>query len=373
MDTVSGICRHIPEADMLTFAISRKGRTMNAFFSKVLATTITGALLLCLAGCMAADFGPNRDASGQDASKQAQESEASSESESAEEKAEPVYDGIETCGMFRLVLPPETGKLFTFDHAHDNCLTASYNDTPLFEIACYDTFDKPEREWKHRDYSCGFGSDGTDWHEVTLSFFYMASDNENLAHWGDKEATTLALPYLTGITEEEIVNSIELQVASGKKVKEPHWKESYPTLALDDPEQQAEESAQAAERARQKAEKEAAERAAAEAEERARQEAEERERSQHASSRNASAFWGVWIAACKESANAETIASEARNAGFSSAAVYTSTDWENLNPERWYVVSLGQYGSQSDAEAVLSKARKIGYGDAYVKHTGNHK
>ncbi|MDO4533176.1 MAG: SPOR domain-containing protein [Coriobacteriia bacterium] len=349
---------------------------MNAFFSKLLATTITGALLLCLVGCMAADFPPDRNSPEQDASQQSQESEDVSDEESAEEQeaeAEPEYDGIETCEMFRLVLPPETGELLDFEHSHDNCLTASYNDTPVFEIACYDTFDPQEREWKHRDYSCGFGADADGWHEVTLSFFYMASNSEYLAHWGDKEATTLALPYLTGISEDEIVNSIELQVASGDKVKEPRWKESYPTLALDDPEQQAEESAQAAERARQKAEQEAAERAAAEAEERARQEAEERERSQHASSSNASAFWGVWIAACKESANAETIASEARNAGFSSAAVYTSTDWESLNPERWYVVSLGQYGSQSDAEAALSKARKIGYGDAYVKHTGSHK
>ena len=359
---------------MLALAIPQKGRTMNAYFSKVLAAAITGALLVGLGGCMATDFGPDRNSPAQDASQQAQESEATTDEENAKEaETEPAYDGIETCGMFRLVLPPETGELLTFDHANDNCLAASYNDTPVFEIACYDTFDLGEREWKHRDYSCGFGADTDGWHEVTLSFFYMAGDNEHLAHWGDKEATTLALPYLTGISEDEIVNSIELQVASGKNVKEPHWKESYPTLALDDPEQQAEESAQAAERARQKAEKEAAERAAAEAEERARQEAEERERSQHASSSNASSFWGVWVAACKESANAETIASEARNAGFSSAAVYTSTDWENLNPERWYVVSLGQYGSQSDAEAVLSKARKIGYGDAYVKHTGNHK
>lgn len=347
---------------------------MNAFFSKVIATIATGALLLGLIGCMAADFGSDRNSPSQDASQQAQESEAASEKEGAEDKeAEPEYDGIETCGMFRLVLPPETGKLLTFEHPYENCLTASCNDIPVFEIACYDTFDLREREYKHRDYSCGFGADADGWHEVTLSFFYMASNSEYLAHWGDKEATTLALPYLTDISEDEIVNSIELQVASGKKVKEPRWKESYPTLALDDPEQQAEESAQAAERARQKAEQEAAERAQAEAEERARQEAKEREREQHASNSNGSAFWGVWIAACKESANAETIAGEARNAGFSSAAVYTSTDWENLNPERWYVVSLGQYGSQSDAEAVLSKARKAGYGDAYVKHTGSHK
>ena len=348
--------------------------------------TIAAVLMLAFAltGCMSMDFlRHGQQASGSSAESEAQESESPDE-EVDEDVEEPAGPLVETCDVFRLTIPEKTAELLTVERSQDNCLTGYYEDTPLFELAAYDTFDKPESEAKHRDYSCGFGADADGWHEVTLSFFYMASNNEDLAHWGDKDATTLSLTYLTGLSENDIADGVELQSASGENVGNPKWRESYPTLALDDPEAQAQavaeakarEEAEKARRAEEKARQEAEERAREEekkAREQERKQEREKEQEQEHPGASGSAFWGVLIASCKDPSNAETFATEARSAGFSGATVLTSTDWENLNPERWYVVTLGQYASQADAEAALEKARKVGYSDAYVRYSGNPK
>ena len=330
------------------------------------------ALSFCLAGCMSDNLQRDSEVSSSEAAQEEQESAATAEeSEAAEEPAGPV---TETCPLFRLTLPPETAENLTFEHEYDNCLTAYCNGTAVFELACYDTFERSGEERKHRDYDCGFGADEQGWHKVMLSFFYMAADNSSLAHWGDKDATTLAVSYLAGVSEQDILDGVELQVASGDNVTKAKWRESYPTLELDDPEAQAKEVAEANARKQAEQARIAEEKAREEAEQKAREEKEKsREKEKSTSSSNESGFYGVWIAACKDPGNADAFASQARNAGFGGAEVLTSTDWTGLNPERWYVVTLGRYGSQSDAEAVLSKAKKAGFGDAYVNYTGDHR
>ena len=80
-------------------------------------------------------------------------------------------------------------------------------------------------------------------------------------------------------------------------------------------------------------------------------------------------FWGVWIGASKDEAVAKEIRDGARSAGFS-AYVYLTTDWANLNDEPWYVITVGPYNSEDEAEAALPAVRDAGYGDAYVKFSG---
>ncbi len=83
------------------------------------------------------------------------------------------------------------------------------------------------------------------------------------------------------------------------------------------------------------------------------------------------AFYGIWTIGSKDPADCNQEAAALRNAGFP-AAVYLTTDWSNLNPEPWYVVSAGEYATEAEAQAALSSVQATGRYDAYVKYTGSH-
>ena len=80
-------------------------------------------------------------------------------------------------------------------------------------------------------------------------------------------------------------------------------------------------------------------------------------------------FWGVWATASKDMDEARSFVESARSEAFEAQA-FISSDWENLNPETWYVVSLGCSDTEEEANAILTRARKWGYEDAYVKYSG---
>lgn len=83
-------------------------------------------------------------------------------------------------------------------------------------------------------------------------------------------------------------------------------------------------------------------------------------------------FWGVWVGASKDRAIADSIAGNAQNEGFKESQVIITSDWENLNTETWYAVTVGCFDSEEEAEAALEKARCLNQ-DAYIKHSGSHK
>ena len=169
-----------------------------------------------------------------------------------------------------------------------------------------------------------------------------------------------------------------------------------------------EAQAQAEEQARQQAEAEAAARAEAEAaaraeaeaaaraeaEARARAEAEEYARQQEAQrqaeeqarqqqqqeqqqqqaavgTNGQGSFWGVWIGAFGSYENAQKRVAEANAAGLP-AQIFMSTDWSNLQQTGYYVVSAGTYGDEATAREVLERAKSAGFGDAWVRNTGNY-
>ena len=47
-----------------------------------------------------------------------------------------------------------------------------------------------------------------------------------------------------------------------------------------------------------------------------------------------------------------------------------TTDWSNLNTEKFYVVTAGVYAAESDANAALASVQSV-YPDAYVKYSGD--
>ena len=80
-------------------------------------------------------------------------------------------------------------------------------------------------------------------------------------------------------------------------------------------------------------------------------------------------FYGVWCGGSKSKSAAENMVSKLRDLGFE-ARVFDSSDWENLNFEKFYVVTAGICDTEQGAQQLLSVIKRNGYPDAYVKYTG---
>ena len=82
-------------------------------------------------------------------------------------------------------------------------------------------------------------------------------------------------------------------------------------------------------------------------------------------------FYGVWVSASKDYEEALSMARELESAGLSSY-VFMTTDWSNLNPEPWYVISAGRARTDSEARSLCDRVQAAGYDDAYVKYSGDY-
>lgn len=51
------------------------------------------------------------------------------------------------------------------------------------------------------------------------------------------------------------------------------------------------------------------------------------------------------------------------------AEIFITTDWSNLNTEKWYVISAGVYETKQEAENMLSRAKDYNSG-SYIKYSG---
>lgn len=85
-----------------------------------------------------------------------------------------------------------------------------------------------------------------------------------------------------------------------------------------------------------------------------------------------SAFYGVWCCGSKSESDANKFASQLLNQGFD-ARVFVTTDWTNLNPEKFYVVTAGICSTKVQAEQLLGSVKANGYSNAYIKYTGERK
>lgn len=80
-------------------------------------------------------------------------------------------------------------------------------------------------------------------------------------------------------------------------------------------------------------------------------------------------FYGIWCAAYVSAQDAENLVRNMKKQNLDGEVIITS-EWECLNPTKYYVVTAGRYSSKSDAESVLETI-KYYYPDAYIKYTGN--
>ena len=49
--------------------------------------------------------------------------------------------------------------------------------------------------------------------------------------------------------------------------------------------------------------------------------------------------------------------------------IFISSDWSNLNSERWYVITAGKYDTREEAEQALPGVQNY-YENAFIKYTG---
>ena len=81
-------------------------------------------------------------------------------------------------------------------------------------------------------------------------------------------------------------------------------------------------------------------------------------------------YYGVFVKAFKDEKDCDKTLSELKDAGFSGCRVVYTPDFEELNPEPYYVVTAGLFTTEEAANEALDKAKTSGFSDAYVKYAG---
>lgn len=90
----------------------------------------------------------------------------------------------------------------------------------------------------------------------------------------------------------------------------------------------------------------------------------------HATSQKA--FYGIWVSATKSLKDANSTLKKVKAKGFNKSKIYTTTEWSNLNSQKYYVISTDQYKTKSSANKALSRVKRY-YKGAFIKYTGNYK
>lgn len=80
-------------------------------------------------------------------------------------------------------------------------------------------------------------------------------------------------------------------------------------------------------------------------------------------------FYGVWCYGSKGEEESNSYAETLKASGFD-ARVFVTTDWSNLNTEKFYVVTAGVYVTKDEANAALASVQSV-CADAYVKYSGD--
>ena len=86
----------------------------------------------------------------------------------------------------------------------------------------------------------------------------------------------------------------------------------------------------------------------------------------------ANGFYGVWTGAEKDREAAITQAEALNALGYDSYVAY-SPEWENLNSDPYYCVTVERCDTETEAEDLLAEIQAHGSKDAYVKFSGYHK
>lgn len=85
---------------------------------------------------------------------------------------------------------------------------------------------------------------------------------------------------------------------------------------------------------------------------------------------NKKAFYGIWAQASQDLSKAKKYKADLEAKGWK-CSIFLTSEWENLNKEDWYAISVGIYSSKAETENNL-KNIQADYADAYVKYSGDY-
>ena len=246
--------------------------------------------------------------------------------------------------LYRVSLPPDAASKVTFSTGEKeaNVVDLSVGDTVIARIIGAQALGPHgQDERKFETYDLGETPPGSEKETISLNVYYISESGSGNVHWGDSSATEFACQELLGMTPDQLIDCIAVKGANGAWVKAAHNARGGESSSVS---QSAGQDNPDGSLTGQSVEP----------------------------SYRESPFWGIWIGASKDYNEAEAIAAEARGKNLD-ASVTMTTDWYNLNSEPWYVITAGRYGSEDDAYGHLDYVHSVGYGDAYVKYSGEHK
>lgn len=82
-------------------------------------------------------------------------------------------------------------------------------------------------------------------------------------------------------------------------------------------------------------------------------------------------FYGIWVLATKDEGQARQLLEKLCDMGFE-AELHISSEWRDLNQEKWYVVTTGRYETEEEANYDLPRVKDAGFAGAYIKFTGDY-
>lgn len=82
-------------------------------------------------------------------------------------------------------------------------------------------------------------------------------------------------------------------------------------------------------------------------------------------------YYAVFVSAAKDKGECASSESRLEKAGFESSVIFTP-DFSELDPEPYYAVTAGLFGTKEAAESCLVNVKASGLDDAYVKYCGKY-
>lgn len=80
-------------------------------------------------------------------------------------------------------------------------------------------------------------------------------------------------------------------------------------------------------------------------------------------------FYGLWVGSSTERQESLDLVKDLKDKGLDAYCIYTP-EWENLNRDSYWCVTVGKSASKERAEELIANVEQVGYKGAYVKYTG---
>lgn len=80
-------------------------------------------------------------------------------------------------------------------------------------------------------------------------------------------------------------------------------------------------------------------------------------------------FFGLWVGSSKNKEDSLVLVQDLKDKGLDAYCIYTP-EWENLNADRYWSVTVGMSADEERAEALIPDVESAGYKGAYIKYTG---